>query len=51
MLQYLDPLKEVFIMKTTKKKKTYIKMSNPSLERLWHGQYFHISQQKSLCPM
>jgi hypothetical protein len=29
-----------------KKDNTYIKMANPLLERLWDGQYPHISQQK-----
>jgi hypothetical protein len=28
------------------KDNTYIKMGNPPLERLWEGQYSHISQQK-----
>jgi hypothetical protein len=46
MLHYLYPLKKIFIMRTTKKYNTYIKMGNPPLERLWDGQYLHISQQK-----
>jgi hypothetical protein len=29
-----------------KKGNIYIKMGNPPLERLWDGQYPHISQQK-----
>jgi hypothetical protein len=33
-------------MRTTKKNNTYIKMGNPPPERLWDGQYLHISQQK-----
>jgi hypothetical protein len=46
MLDYLYPLKKVFTMRITKKNNTYIKMGNLPLERLWDGQYLHISQQK-----
>jgi hypothetical protein len=46
MLHYLYPLKEVFTMRLKKNNNTYIKMGNPPLERLWDGQYPHISQQK-----
>jgi len=46
MLHYLYQLNEIFTMRTIKKDNTYTKMANPSLERLWHVQYLHISQQK-----
>ncbi len=44
MLRYVYSLKKVF--ENNKKDNTHIKMGNPSLERLWEGQYPHISQQK-----
>jgi hypothetical protein len=46
MLHYLDPLKGSLHYENNKKDNTYIKMGNPPLERLWDGQYPHISQQK-----
>jgi len=46
MLHYLYSLKKNFTMKTTKKTVLTSKWENPTLERLWDGQYLHISQQK-----
>jgi hypothetical protein len=46
MLHYLDPLKGSLHYDNNKNDNTYIKMGNPPLERLWDGQYPHISQQK-----
>jgi hypothetical protein len=39
-------IKGSFPYENNKKDNTYIKIANPLLERLWDGQYPHISQQK-----
>jgi hypothetical protein len=43
MLEFITPF---YITYIHQKDNTYIKMANPMLERLWDGQYPHISQQK-----
>jgi hypothetical protein len=39
-------MKRSLLYENNKKDNTYIKMGNPLLEKLWDGQYLHISQQK-----
>jgi hypothetical protein len=40
------PIKGNVHYENNKNNNNYIKMANPSLKSLWHGQYVHISQQK-----